>query len=90
MQQITFKSVDAYREWRAHWRRNYNGIASSIHELKKLSRQPTNNAEEQQFFQSALRSEQMFARSLMIARVSVEQAYREHRLAQEALLKAAA
>jgi hypothetical protein len=74
-----FKSVDAYREWRSHWRRDYAIIGSQLHRWKVDAKKPTNNMEEVARIHALIRKGKMVARTMMMAREAVEGSWTRRR-----------
>lgn len=70
--QSKFKSYNEYIEWRAHWRKQYREVSDTLRRTKTEARKPTNNTERVKVLMSTQRSLQMTARSMMMARESVE------------------
>jgi len=73
----TFKNYQAYREWLTHWRRDNAELCARIKALKMISRTASNNWRVRAAM-SELRSLQMTARSIMIARNAVVAAYKSN------------
>ena len=82
-----FKNYSAYREWLAYWRRDNAELCARIKMLKVVARTSANNWRVRAAM-SELRSLQMTARSIMIARNAVVADYKAQRNTQE--LQAAA
>ncbi len=83
MQNFTFKNVDEYREWRAHWRREYKNCVKRITHSKQY-RKTCNSVESIKTCSRLLRHDQMTARSLLMARQAVEFAHKINKAAKAA------
>ncbi len=75
--QSKFKNVNAYKEWRTHWRRAMADLVCNIITCKNEMREVANGSWRYCQAQSYLRTLKMQARALMVAREAVERDYRE-------------
>lgn len=74
--QSKFKNVNAYKEWRTHWRRAMADLVTNICACKGEMHGTANGSWRYCQAQSYLRTLKMQARALMVAREAVEMDYK--------------
>lgn len=77
--QLKFKNASEYIRWRTHWRRELREVSMALHTLKKCARGPTNNLSRHKSYLRQISNLKITARTMMMAREAVEEAYRARR-----------